>query len=245
MGELAEKRVLLVGAGGLGSPVALLLARSGVGEIHVADDDVVDVTNLHRQLLFDAHDVARSKAVVAAARIEHEAKQHGQPHVRAVAREMRLRPDLALSLVSEFDLVIEGADNYATKFLVSDACGLAGVPSVQAGAVRWVGWALATRPGASACLRCVFEDIPQGPTQGCAEAGVVGPVVGVIGALQAALALRLLLGDASAAAQLYSYRALPGSLRARSVRRSSTCPACTGEIRDLNATRYLPRECAA
>jgi molybdopterin/thiamine biosynthesis adenylyltransferase len=245
MQGLQHKRVLIVGAGGLGSPVAIILAQSGVGELHVADDDRVEVTNLHRQLLFTENEVGHSKAQRAAERIEHEARAHGHAHVRAVAREMRVRPDLALSLVSEFDLVIEGSDNFATKFLIADACALASVPCVQAGAVRWVGWALASIPGASACLRCVFEDIPNAPAEGCGEAGVIGPVVGVIGAVQAALALRLLLGDPSAASQLYNYRALQGSLRSSHVTRSRACRLCSGQIRDLNASNYLPRECAA
>jgi adenylyltransferase/sulfurtransferase len=142
-------------------------------------------------------------------------------------------------------VVLEGSDNFATKFLVADACALAGVPLVQAGAVRWVGWALANLPGRSACMRCVFEDIPAGQQDTCAAAGVVGPVVGVLGALQAALALRLLRGDASAAGELWSYAALPGALRRRSIGPQPRCPLCSGRIDDLDLLRYAPPECAA
>jgi molybdopterin-synthase adenylyltransferase len=245
MASLAEKRVLLVGAGGLGCPAALVLARSGVGHIAIADDDLVDDTNLHRQLLYQAGDVGRSKAQVAAERIANDAKTRNRG-IQIVARENRVLPDHARSLVADYDLVVEGADNFASKFLVADACALAGVPVVQAGAVRWVGWALATLPGQSACLRCVFEDVPRGPQQGCAEAGVVGPVVGVLGALEAALALELLAGRSAAAGVLYSYRALKGSLRRRRVaRKSESCPLCAGRITDTDESRYVPPECAA
>jgi molybdopterin/thiamine biosynthesis adenylyltransferase len=159
---------------------------------------------------------------------------------------MRLIPENAREIVSGFDLVVEGADNFSTKFLIADACALAGVPCVQAGAVRWTGWAFASSAGKTfPCLRCVFEDIPDGPAFGCAEAGVIGPVVGVVGALQAALALRVLRGDASAFGVLHHYRALYGSLRARRIARSPRCPLCSQRIQDLNAARYLPRECAA
>ncbi len=244
-GTLASKRVLLIGAGGLGTPIARVLAQSGVGLIEVMDDDVVELSNLHRQLLYCENDLGKSKALLACACIERDALAANVGGTRAVAREMRLDPDNALEAVGSFDLVIEGADNFSTKFLVADACALAHVPCVQGGAVRWTGWVLGSLPGQSACLRCVFEDLPEGPAQGCAEAGVIGPVVGVVGALQAALALRILRGDSAAAGVLHHYRALTGVVRSRALVRSASCPSCTGRISDLNATRYVPRECAA
>jgi adenylyltransferase/sulfurtransferase len=245
MSALTGKRVLLVGAGGLGSPVGTLLARAGVGYIEVLDDDTIELSNLQRQTLYAAPDIGRSKSLLAAQRIEQEARAFGHAATRAVAREMRLYPDTATELIRGFDLVIEGADNYPTKFLTSDACALAGIACVQAGAVRWVGWALGCVPGSSACLRCAFEDIPSGPDRGCSAAGVLGPVVGVIGALQASIALCLLLGDARAAGVLHHYRGLTGALRRRRIARSERCPACSGQIRTLDAARYLPQECAA
>jgi molybdopterin/thiamine biosynthesis adenylyltransferase len=243
MTGLAAKRVLLVGAGGLGSPVATLLARAGVGTVEVADQDRIELSNLHRQTLYQASDVGQSKSVVAALRIATEALGAGSS-THAVARETRVYPDSALEIVSGFDLVVEGSDNYPTKFLVADACALRGIPCVQAGAVRWVGWAFGSVPG-SACLRCVFEDIPAGPDQGCSVAGVLGPVVGVVGALQAAIALQILAGDTHAAGVLHHYRALSGSLRRSRVARSGDCPLCLGRIADIDATRYLPRSFAA
>jgi len=241
---LASKRVLVIGAGGLGCPAASVLARSGVGHVTLVDDDVVDVSNLQRQALYGPADLGLSKAPRAAQALIREAARCDLV-LDAVARESRVLPDGAVDAVRGFDLVLEGADNFATKFLVADACTLAGVPVVQAGAVRWVGWALATLPGDSACLRCVFEDIPSGVQDTCAEAGVVGPVVGVLGALQAALALRLLLGDSRAAGELWSYTALAGSLRRRPVARQSRCPLCSGSIGDTDLSRYAPPGCAA
>jgi adenylyltransferase/sulfurtransferase len=241
---LAGKRVLLVGAGGLGCPAGQVLARSGVGQIEVADDDLVDESNLHRQTLYREGDVGRSKAALAAARLMREAESVGLG-VGTVAREMRVLPECARDVVAGHDLVIEGADNFATKFLIADACALTGTPVVQAGAVRWVGWALGALPGDTACLRCVFEDIPRGQQETCADAGVVGPVVGVVGALQAAIALRLLHGDRSAAGVLWSYDALSGALRSRAIRRQPHCPLCTGRITDTDMSRYVPPECAA
>jgi molybdopterin/thiamine biosynthesis adenylyltransferase len=244
MSLFAGKRVLLVGAGGLGCPVGTLLARAGVGYLEILDDDVVDASNLHRQTLYRVDDVGQSKAQVAAQRLREEAARVGVA-ISTVAREKRLYPEVGLDTVQGFDLVVEGTDNYPSKFLAADACALAEVPCVQAGAVRWGGWAFGSLPGRSACLRCVFEDIPPGPDRGCAEAGVIGPVVGVVGALQAAIALRLLAGDTRAAGTLHHYRALPGSgnLRRTAVERSSHCPLCSGMWQSLDAARYSA--CAA
>jgi molybdopterin-synthase adenylyltransferase len=241
---LSGKRVLLVGAGGLGCPAGRILARSGVGQIDIADDDLVDDTNLHRQTLYFAGDVGQCKARVAASRLIQEGRRAGQG-VGTVAREIRVLPQGAREIVAGYDLVLEGADNFATKFLVADACALTQTPVVQAGAVRWVGWTLGALAGQSACLRCVFEDVPHGQQDTCAEAGVLGPAVGVVGALQAAIALRLLCGDNSAAGELWSYDALAGTIRRRRISRQPHCPLCGGCVTDTDISRYVPPECAA
>jgi len=230
-------RVLVVGAGGLGSPVLQLLARSGVEHITIVDDDRVDESNLHRQTLYTRDDVGHSK-------IERAAKviRERSPGLSVRAVEGRFVPDTAMELLNEHSLVVEGADNLATKFLVADAARLAGVPAVQAGAVRWAGWALCALPD-SACLRCLFEDIPRDRIETCAEAGVVGPVVGVLGGLEAALVFRLLRGERPAG-ELWHYDALKGALRKTFVRRRSDCPLCAGEIQDLRMERYTAA-CAA
>lgn len=244
MTHLSQARVVLIGAGGLGSAAGLVLARSGVGAMTVLDDDRVDASNLHRQLLYGPEHEGQAKAPIAAERLEREARAHGHS-MRSVAREIRALPDAICDLIAGHDVVVEGADNFATKFMAADAARLVGVPVVQAGAVRWIGWAKATAARAGACLRCIFEDIPRGRPETCAEAGVVGPVVGALGALQAALCLRLLSGDASATDELWNYQALPGVLRSRQIGQNPACPLCTGEIETMDMARYMPPDCAA
>jgi adenylyltransferase/sulfurtransferase len=236
---LREASVLVVGVGGLGCPAARILAQSGVGRITLCDDDVVDESNLHRQTLFGQGDLGQDKAELAASRLRDAAKTAGHScEVEALTR--RVVPDDARELVTAYDLVLEGADNFATKFLVADACALSGVPVVQAGAVRWVGWTLCSMPQRSACLRCVFEGVPE-QRDTCATAGVVGPVVGVIAALEAALALRALLGDETAFGSLVNYEALTGRIRTRTVRKRPGCELCDGAIVDTDLSRYLGR----
>lgn len=232
-----ETRVLVVGAGGLSSPVLRLLAKRGVRHLTVVDDDLVDPSNLHRQTLYTDADVGELKIQRAA-----ETLRALEPELSVRTVEGRFVPDTAEELLRGHALVIEGADNLATKFLVADAAHLAGVPAVQAGAVRWSGWALCALPGA-ACLRCLFEDIPRDRVETCAEAGVVGPVVGVLGALQGAFAFRLLAGERPAG-ELWHYDALRGELRKTHVRRRGDCSLCSGKIQDLRKERYSAA-CAA
>ena len=233
----AAQRALVVGAGGLSSPVLRLLAKSGIGHVTLVDDDLVDESNLHRQTLYTDDDIGLSKIERA-----QGALQALEPALSVRVVEGRFVPATALELLAEHTMVIEGADNLATKFLVADAAHIARVPAIQAGAVRWAGWALCALPGA-ACLRCLFEDIPSDRIETCAEAGVVGPVVGVLGALQAAFAFRLLRGERPEG-ELWHYDALRGALRKTSVRRRSDCPLCNGEIHDLRVERYTAA-CAA
>lgn len=235
---MKDARILVVGAGGLGHPASRTLVAAGAKHLTIVDDDVVDVTNLHRQILFDASDVGAPKAATLASKLQ-------QLGAEARVIEGRCLPHNALELTREHDLVIEGADNFATKFMVADACAITGTPLVQGGVVRWNGWALACRNGTphETCMRCVFEDIPRDRVETCAEAGVVGPVVGVIGALEAHLAVRLLRGE-DIAGELWSYRALQGTLRRTRVRARRDCPHARGAIRDLQPERYAAH-CAA
>lgn len=234
---LADSSVLLVGAGGLGCPAGRAIAQAGVGRLIVADDDTVEGTNLHRQILFTEADLGSPKADVAAERLVALGAS------QAEARRTRFLPETAAALLDGVDLVIEGSDNFPSKFVVADACALHGVPVVQAGAVRWGGWALAVAAsgrGAShrTCLRCVFEDVPSGPALSCELAGVVGPVVGVLGALQAKLALRLLAGEDGGT--LYSYDGRRDRLRATHPSPRTDCPHALGTIDDLERIEYVP-----
>jgi molybdopterin/thiamine biosynthesis adenylyltransferase len=241
-------RALVVGVGGLGCPAALVLARAGVGTIGLCDDDTVDVGNLHRQILFGEADVGAPKLDAAARALR--AAAGGRLEVRLHAT--RLLPDNAVDLVQGYDVVLEGSDNFATKFLAADACRLAGVPVVHASAVRWVGTALAVGAHGRPCYRCLFEDVPEGDAPNCAEAGVVGPVVGLVAAAQADLALALLDGDdgtsprsgasrPGVAGELVTVDGLAGAgaLRRRTISPRADCALCgIQRIRRIDADSY-------
>ncbi len=241
----------MIGVGGLASPALTVLVDSGVRRFTLVDDDCVDETNLQRQTLFSEADLKRPKVEAAAQSLRARAaelcsrvKPPASAELEIELVRARLSPENALSLMAGHALVLEGADNYATKFLTADAAKLARVPVVQAGAVRFAGWALASLPHAGPCLRCVFEDIPRGQPETCAIAGVLGPVVGVLGALEAALVVQLLSGEERAAGVLWSYDAIRGRLRKRPVSRRAGCPLCEGTISALDHGRYS-NDCAA
>jgi molybdopterin/thiamine biosynthesis adenylyltransferase len=230
--------VLLVGAGGLGCPAALTLARAGVGTILIADDDVIEETNLHRQILFDEHDIGAPKAEAAAQAIERLV-----PGARAQAVGSRILPHNAIQLVQRADVVVEGSDNFATKFLVADACALVQVPVVHAAAVRWHGTVLAVGPRGAPCYRCLFEDIPFEEAPNCAEAGVVGPLVGILGAIQADLALDLLDAE-PVEGTLVTFDGKTDTLRRRISPAREDCPLCGREPRidRIDPDRYVSRD---
>lgn len=233
-GSLRQRAsVLLVGVGGLGSPAAIVLARAGVGRLGICDDDEVELANIHRQILFTERDVGRPKIEAA-----KEALQALAPNLSVELHATRFLPHNAFDLARAYDLVVEGSDNFATKFLVGDACRLAARPVVHGAAVRWHGTALAVRADGRPCYRCVFEDLPAGDVPNCAEAGVMGPVVGLVGALQADLALALLDGRDVGGTLVTVERA---RVRRRQVRPRATCALC-GPRRDIAAierARYL------
>jgi adenylyltransferase/sulfurtransferase len=235
-------RILVVGAGGLAAPVLTILARSLDSSITIVDDDVIEESNLHRQILFGEADIGRSKLEVARERLLAEPRRRIE--VRTV--EGRFTPENALALAREHTLIVEGADNLATKFLAADAARIAATPIVQAGVVRWAGWALASSH-TSACLRCVFEDVPRDRVETCREAGVVGSVVGAVGALAASLAIRFALGDTRTPGTLFHHDALRGSLRTTRVRARADCPLCgaRASIRAIDEARYLASESCA
>lgn len=228
------KRILIVGVGGLGHPLAWILARSGLCEVTLADDDVVEEANLHRQILFEAADVGLPKTEAA-----RKALAVACPGTKVAVHDGRILPANAIELVSSFDGVVEGSDNFATKFLVADACHLAKVPVVHGAAVRWHGTALAVGALGRPCYRCVFEDIPMGAQDNCDTAGVMGPVVGIVGAIQADLAIAG-LEQRDVAGTLVTYDGKAEVLRRRQVMARGDCELC-GEratIRIIDAARY-------
>lgn len=188
--SLREKRALIVGMGGLGSPAALVLARAGVGGLTLVDDDDVDLTNLQRQILFKDGDIGRPKAQVAREQLLRVA-----PDAKIEARIERVEAHNAATLFAGHDVILDGSDNFETKFLCSDVAMRLAIPLVHAGALRFQGQLLPVLRG-GACVRCLFEQEPSSDeVPSCAQAGVLGAVVGVLGAMQAAVALQLLRGE--------------------------------------------------
>jgi len=235
---LAQARVLVIGCGGLAASATRALVEAGLRALTLVDDDRVDLSNLHRQTLFRTEDLGRSKVEAAAEALRALPRPHAAP-VQVETRTTRFLPDNAETLLAGHDLVIDGTDNLASKFLVADAARLARIPAVHGGVVRWTGWALASAASQGPCMRCVFEDLPAGRVETCAGAGVVGPVVGVVSALSAALVVDLLAHADVAAGRLYSYDALGRGLRQTRVRARSGCPLCDGQVADLNISRYM------
>jgi len=231
---LAGSRALFVGIGGLGCPAAIALVRSGVGTIGIADDEEVDLSNLHRQILFREEDVGKSKVEAAAAALLRLA-----PELRIERHPARMLPHNAVELASRYDVIIEGSDNFATKFLAADACKIAKRPIVHAAAVRWHGTAFAVGPEGGPCYRCVFEDLPQGDAPNCAEAGVIGPMVGVVAAVQADLAIAMLGGD-DVSGTLFTFDGKTLEARRRKVPRRASCPLCSTSrtIKRIDPARY-------
>src|SRR5262245_40980859 len=215
-------RALVIGVGGLGCPAALALARAGVGTIGLVDPDVIDPSNLPRQLLYVERDVGRPKVDVAAERLAAIA-----PATRLVATRATFGPQDAARL-RDFDVILDGTDSITAKFAVSDAAVVAGLPLVHAGAIDFRAQLLTIVPGVTACYRCVFEEAPpEDDVPACSEAGVLGPVVALAGSLQAAEALALLAGRAPHwAGRLLSIDLRTGTWRSVPVARTSRCAAC-------------------
>ncbi len=240
---LHDKSVLIIGAGGLGCPAALALVEAGVGRVALADDDQVELTNLHRQVLYDDGDVGRDKLDAALETLSH----HAAPGQKLEAIRTRLLPENARELVRPFDIVLEGADNFATKFLAADACHLEHRPLVHGAAVRFRATVWCVAPEGAPCYRCLFEDLPAtDDALTCAEAGVMGPVVGLAGALMADLALSALRGEPRCGT-LFSYDGLTDRLREVPVAARRSCPLCgpTATISAIDELCYTAPDCFA
>jgi sulfur-carrier protein adenylyltransferase/sulfurtransferase len=220
---LKAGRVLCIGAGGLGSPVAMYLAAAGVGTIGLVDFDVVDLSNLQRQILHGTNDVGRSKLVSA-----RETIAALNPHVRVDLHEMALSSDNALDLFAAYDVIVDGTDNFPTRYLVNDACVLLGKPNAYGSIFRFEGQAsvFATKDGP--CYRCLYpEPPPPGLVPSCAEGGVLGVLPGIIGVIQATEAIKLLLGAGEPlVGRFLIYDALRMRFRELKLRKDPDCPVC-------------------
>jgi molybdopterin/thiamine biosynthesis adenylyltransferase/rhodanese-related sulfurtransferase len=229
--RLAAARVLVVGAGGLGSPVAMYLAAAGVGHIGIVDDDRVDLSNLHRQLLHATNDVGRAKTDSARDRLAGI-----NPHVDVATYETRLASANALDILRGHDVVVDGTDNFPTRYLVNDACVLLGIPNVHGSIARFEGQASVFAAPDGPCYRCLFpEPPPPGLVPSCAEGGVFGVLPGLVGTIQATETLKLLLGIGEPlVGRLLLLDALRMTTRTIALRRDPACPACgTRELREL------------
>jgi adenylyltransferase/sulfurtransferase len=239
--RLRDARVVLVGAGGLGSPLALYLAAAGVGTLGLVDDDRVDEPNLQRQILFGAASLGRGKVSVAAERLRDL-----NPHVRIEQFPVRLTSANALEILKDFDVVVDGSDNFPTRYLVNDACVLLGKPDVYGSIFRFEGQVSVFGVDGGPCYRCLFRDPPPRElAPSCEEAGVLGVITGIVGSLQALETVKLITGAGQPlVGRLLLVDALAPRFRELAVRRDPDCPVC-GERPTIRTLIDYEAFCAA
>ena len=237
---LLDGSVLVVGAGGLGSPVIQYLAGAGVGRLGIADGDTVELSNLQRQVLHGTDDVGRPKVDSAA-----EAVADLNPDVTVERHPERVTRETAADLVADYNVVVDASDNFPTRFLLNDACVLAGVPLVHGAIYRFEGQATTVAAGGRPCYRCLFPEAPpEGTVPDCAEAGVLGVLPGTIGAIQATEAVKLLLGvGETLSGRLFVYDARDLTAETVPIAANPDCPVCGEEPRlgDVSDGRYEGR----
>lgn len=221
--KLFNAKVLIIGAGGLGSPSALYLASAGVGMIGIVDSDKVDLSNLQRQILHSTPDVGRLKVESAKDRLTGI-----NTDVTVVPYALRLTSENILSVIHDYDIVIDGSDNFPTRYLVNDACVLARKPLSHGGILKFEGQAMTIIPGRSACYRCLFaEPPPPGLVPSCQEAGILGAVAGVIGTIQANEVLKYILDIGNLlTGKLLVFNALDSSFRQVKIPKNPQCAVC-------------------
>jgi len=221
--RLLASRVLLVGAGGLGCPLAQYLAAAGVGTLGIVDFDLVDASNLQRQVLYGTRDVGRPKAEVARERILAQ-----NPDVKVEVHQVRIASDNALAILGDYDVVVDGTDNFPTRYLTNDACVLLGRPNVHGSIFRFEGQATVFDARRGPCYRCLYpEPPPPGSVPSCAEGGVLGVLPGIIALVQATETIKLLTGIGEPlVGRLLQYDALEMSFQEFRLRKDPGCPVC-------------------
>ena len=221
--KLKQAKVLLVGTGGLGAPLGLYLAAAGVGRLGLVDFDVVDFTNLQRQVTFSTSDVGRPKLAAAKERLAGI-----NPEIQIDTYETRLTSENALEILRDYDIIVDGTDNFPTRYLVNDACVLLGKPNVYGSIFRFEGQATVFGYPGGPCYRCLYpEPPPPGLVPSCAEGGVLGVLPGIIGAVQAMETLKLILGRGDLlVGRLLLFDALAMRFRELKLRKNAACPAC-------------------
>ena len=221
--KLREASVLIIGAGGLGSPLASYLAAAGIGTLGIVDFDTVDFTNLQRQILYTTDDVGRKKLDAAADRIKAM-----NPNIRVVPHEVRLTSENALDIIKDYDVVVDGTDNFPTRYLVNDACVLLGKPNVYGSIFRFEGQASVFATEDGPCYRCLYpEPPPPGLVPSCAEGGVLGVLPGIMGTIQATETIKHILGRGeSLAGRLLLFDALKMKFREVKAQKDPECQIC-------------------
>ncbi len=221
--KLLEAKVLIVGAGGLGAPVSLYLAAAGVGTVGILDNDHVEISNLQRQVVHFTKDINRSKVESAKEKMEAI-----NPDVTVRAYQEYLCADNIKDIIKEYDFVIDGTDNFPTKFLVNDACVMENIPLSHGGILRFDGQTMTIMPGKSSCYRCTFRNPPPPdavPT--CSQAGVLGAIAGMLGTIQAAEALKFITNTGELLTDtLLSFDAKTMNFRKVALKKQSNCPLC-------------------
>ncbi len=237
---LLKAKVFMIGAGGLGCPVGYYLAAAGVGTIGIIDNDTIELSNLQRQIAHNTERVGMNKA--ESAKLTFEALN---PDVKVVAIKDRITKDNIMDLIKDYDIVVDGSDNFPTRYLVNDACVLTGKPLVSGAILRFEGQVTTILPGEGHCYRCLFEEPPPpGLVPSCQEAGVLGALPGVIGGLQAMEVLKLILGKGEPLSnQLLIYDALKASFRRVRVPRNPECPVCGENPRITELQDYEAEYC--
>lgn len=238
--KLMDAKVLIIGAGGLGAPAALYLAAAGVGVIGIADADEVDLSNLQRQVIHTTPDVGKAKVQSA-----KETMEAINPDVTVNTYRVFVAADNIMELIAGYDFIIDGTDNFPAKFLINDACVLAGKPFSHAGIIRFKGQLMTYVPGQGPCYRCVFENPPPPdavPT--CRQAGVIGAMGGVIGSLQAMEAVKYIIGKGELlTGALLTYDALTMTFRKVRLPKRDSCAVCGSSPAILEPFDYEQTEC--
>lgn len=221
--KLLQAKVLVVGTGGLGSPVSLYLAAAGVGTIGLVDADAVDISNLQRQIIHTTADLDRLKVESAQAKLKAV-----NPEVKVETWPLYLDVSNIEKIIRQYDFVIDGTDNFASKFLINDACVLAGIPFSHGGILRFDGQTMTVLPSRSACYRCCFHKPPPAESvPSCSQAGVLGAVAGMLGTIQAAEALKFITGAGTLLTDvLLTFDAKTMHFRRVGLRRRTDCPVC-------------------
>jgi len=233
--KLLDSSVLVIGAGGLGSPALLYLASAGTGKIGIADYDNVEISNLQRQILYSHNDLNTTKAEAAASRLSEL-----NPDIQIIRHTEKIHPSNILDIIKGYDFIIDGTDSQRMKLLINDACVLSSKPFSHAAAIEFTGQIMTVLPHKSSCLRCVF-DTPGNEMLSCSQAGIIGAVAGIIGTLQALEAIKFLTDVGALLTDTFlTFQGDISRFHKFSVQRDPLCAVCgqTPSITDLNMERY-------